>query len=378
MESPLEASTPQSTLADNRRLILHVLQTGGELTRQEIQEATGLSSAATARITARLEADQLIARSRLAPSSGGRPAWRYLFSATGRYLAGLRIQEDGCRGILTAWDQSVMARVEVGVDPGSATPQDLLEATRHCAREIVAQSRARGREPLAIGVAFPGVVTGGDLVHPAVEVDWGDLALGGELSAETGVRVVVENDANLLAISEMIGQESVRSLAALILGHGVGAGILTEGRLLRGFTSSAGEIGFLPTVASRLGSPTAAAGDLEGQVHRALRPLEPGDSGGSPRLWELLKHPMPGARVEEALDYLAMAIGSLIVVLDPERIVLGDVPEESARLLIDPLERRVRGLRPHVPEIVTARQGSDAVLMGAVALASDQVDLQAH
>jgi predicted NBD/HSP70 family sugar kinase len=348
------------------------------MTRHDIQQATGLSPAATARITAGLEAEQLITRTRQAPSTGGRPPWRYQFVATGRYLAGLRIQEDGCRAILTTWSGTVVARTEVLVDVRTATDKDILAATFECAEHVLQAARGRGRGLLAIGVAFPGVVTDRDVVHAGAEIDWGDFSLGSELARRMSLPVVVENDANLLALSELDVSDQGRSLAALILGHGVGAGIVAEGRLLRGSSSSAGEIGFLPTDASRLGTEAFATGDLEAHVQAALQQPGAGPHPPSVRLWSLLDRPVPGARVHEALDYLAMALGSLIVVIDPERIVIGDVPDDAARLLIEQLQGRLSRLRPHVPEIVTARRGGDAVLIGAVALAADLVDLQAH
>jgi len=73
-------STPSTTLADNRRLVLGVLHTRGDLTRTEMAEASGLSPAATARITNALESEGLIARTEKLPSAGGRPAWRYRFT----------------------------------------------------------------------------------------------------------------------------------------------------------------------------------------------------------------------------------------------------------------------------------------------------------
>jgi predicted NBD/HSP70 family sugar kinase len=77
------------------------------------------------------------------------------------------------------------------------------------------------------------------------------------------------------------------------------------------------------------------------------------------------------------LDYLAMAIASVVVVIDPERVVIGDVPPEQADRLLAELQSRLRGLLLHDPAIAVARRGADAVLLGAALLAAELVDLQA-
>lgn len=369
-------STASTTLADNRRLVLDVLRTSGQLTRTEIGEASGLSPSATARITSALEADRLIARDKL-PSAGGRPAWRYRFTAEGRYLAGLRVQGDGCRAALLNWDETVVARAEVLIDPLTATGPDLLVATRECLARIVAAGVERGGAPVAIGVAVPSIVEPDGTVRAGAEVPWDGLPLGAELSADTDLPVLVENDANALAYSELTPGNGTASLAALILGHGLGAGIISEGHLLRGGRAMAGEIGYLLTSRDALGRRPEVIGDLERRIQVAAASV-PGPPSSAPgRLWRLMGEPRAASAVAEMLDYLAMAIASLVVVLDPERVVIGDIPPEHATRLGAELERRLGSLSTRPGMIAPARRGPDAVAIGAALLASGLVDLQA-
>ncbi len=372
-------STPSTTLADNRRLVLNVLRSSGDLTRAEIGEASGLSPAATARITNSLEAERLIARAGQVPSAGGRPAWRYRFTAEGRFLAGVRVQRDGCRGALLGWDETIVSRHQVLLDPDTAKGDELLDAAKACVRQLVTDASGRGRPPVALGVAVPAVADSDGHARAGTEVRWRDVPVRDVLADVAGVPVLVENDANALAYSELTPVEHTASLAALILGYGLGAGIISEGRLLRGTHSSAGEIGYLLTSRDVLRAGSTEIGDLERRIQRASRARPELAASAPVQLWTLMGRTSAEAvqATGEMLDYLAMAIASLVVVLDPERVVIGDVPPEQADHLIAELQTRLRGLLLHDPAIAVARRGTDAVLLGAALLAGELVDLQA-
>lgn len=370
-EGPSSTST---ALADNRRLVLEALRASPESTRTEISLATGLSSAATARITAQLESERLIARTVLAPSGGGRPAWRYRFSAEGRHVAALRIQAQRCTGVLLDWHEREHGRVVIKVEGIDRT--DYLDAMLECVGQLLAAGRELGGTPVALGVAVPSVVDLGGVVGAGYEVPLDGIALGELLTAETGVPVIVENDANALAFSELDGVTPAGSLAALLLGFGVGAGIVSEGHLLRGAHRAAGEIGYLLTGRTALVGGPDTAGYLERRIQ---------DAAGSPdasapvRLWEFLGSDDPDTadRAATMIDYLALAVASLTTVVDPERIVIGDVPVEAGTRLVSELTTRLRGRLLHPPVLTLARRGPDAVIVGAGLLAMGTVDLQA-
>ncbi|HEY3406718.1 MAG TPA: ROK family transcriptional regulator [Propionicimonas sp.] len=370
-------SNPSTALADNRRLVLNVLREAGEMTRTEIGEASGLSPAATARITDRLEAEKLIARTEKTPSGGGRPAWRYQFTATGRLLGGIRVQRDGARGALLSWDGQILSRSQVLLDPATATGEGILESARACTGLIEHEATALGAHLAALGVAVPAVADAEGRAGAGAEVGWHDVPLREELAKLTQVPLLVENDANALAYSELTPGGHTASLAGLILGHGLGAGLISDGHLLRGTHFAAGEIGYLITSRDVLSSPGGDIGDLELRIQRAAR-SGPFATDAPAQLWTLMGQSSPAAMeaTAEMLDYLAMAIASLVVVVDPERVVIGDVPEDQAQRVLDELATRLRGHLLHEPTITTARRGPDAVLIGAALLAGELVDLQ--
>ncbi|MBO1738770.1 ROK family protein [Leifsonia sp. TF02-11] len=99
----------------------------------------------------------------------------------------------------------------------------------------------------SIGIGIPGMVdsVSGQVAH-AVNLGVESLALGGELAGRLGVGVRVENDVKAAALGafHLLGLDG--SMAYLNLGTGMAAGIVVDGRLWRGATGVAGEIGHLP------------------------------------------------------------------------------------------------------------------------------------
>ncbi|NLA40029.1 MAG: ROK family transcriptional regulator [Smithella sp.] len=342
---------------------MNVLRCKGEMTRQEICDASGLSPAATARITSALEGERLIERTTKVTSTGGRPAWRYRFTAEGRFLIGLRVRRNGCRGILL--------KVE------SVTGEEILEATKECARLLVQKGKELGMGPVSVGVSVPAPVDKEGFVSKGREIDWSGVAIREILEEVTGLPVHAENDANALVCSELYPGYAPDSLAALILDHGIGLGMLCNGTLVRGANSRAGEMqhfnafmrAFTPEAEVDGGIPyfvsNLLAIDLQDEVAAPIRlwkrSVEPGDK------W--------GRDLSQLLDILAAMIEATITLMDPERIVLGDFHPDHQERIISDIRSRLNHILPE-PRLDISRKGADAVLFGAAMLASQLVDLQ--
>ncbi|WP_426625058.1 ROK family protein [Leifsonia sp. McL0607] len=146
----------------------------------------------------------------------------------------------------------------VAVDDGGALAQRVRLATGfgHAAvveTAVTAVARIGELTGLAaegfssIGIGIPGMVDSdsGQVAH-AVNLGVESLALGGELAGRLGVGVRVENDVKAAALGAFHLLGLGGSMAYLNLGTGMAAGIVVDGRLWRGATGIAGEIGHLP------------------------------------------------------------------------------------------------------------------------------------
>ena len=101
----------------------------------------------------------------------------------------------------------------------------------------------------AIGIAVPGLVdTGSGVMRLAVNVDEGELAIGPLVSQALGVPCFVEHDARAAALWLLEHGEPHDSLAYLSVGTGISAAVVIDGRLVRGVTGLAGEVGHTQAV----------------------------------------------------------------------------------------------------------------------------------
>ena len=270
-------------------------------------------------------------------------------------------------------DATVQARSDV---PGTVVATILTLVARLLAEATARRLRVRG-----IGVGLPGLVDVEKGVMRPTDGHWmSELAgvpLARLIGERTGLAVFADNDVNALALAEWtwgLGR-GVSSLVIVAVGTGIGGGIVVNGGLLRGSLNTAGEIGHL---AVGLDGPRCVCGGvgcltsyLSGRliperVRERLR-AHPGSAvlaraGGDPAridaqgIFAAAAEGDPLARevVEQACEALAVALGGLANLLNPDVIVLtGGVAASLASLREDLLARMRRRTLPAVLDATT-------------------------
>lgn len=267
-------------------------------------------------------------------------------------------------GLVCVSDGAVVEDVQAPATGGNA-----LDTITRLVDHVLAAAEPRRVRVAGIGIGLPGVI---DVAKGALrwtpgawlpELD--DVALPSVLGQRTGQRVFVDNDVNALALAEwMFGAgRDVSSVVTIAIGTGVGAGVILDGTLIRGHVGAAGEIGHLSM--NREGPRclcggvaclgTYLAGGLAGERVRHRLPEYPdsvlGRAGGGPgrvsaeAIYAAAAAGDPLARtlVDEACEALAMAIGALVSLLNPQVIVItGGVVTSLAPLREDIMERARR------------------------------------
>jgi glucokinase len=276
------------------------------------------------------------------------------------------------------------------------TPAEDQEATLSVMEEVVA--KVLTEEVTAIGVGAAGLVdsrTGVLLSSP--NLAWRHVRIAGRLGKRFRLPVTVDNDATAAAWAESRLGASRGSRDSLFVGvgTGIGGGIVTDGRLLRGAHGFAGEIGH---VIVEPGGPLCGCGNRGcwEQVASGLAIARAGRTAVTEhpesaiaRLAERDPDRATGPLVTRAAregDGVAVAIlaevgrrlgegiAGLVNVLDPEIVVVGGGVPEAGDLLLAPLREAYRvtvesgDLRPDVP-ILPAHLGNDAGAVGAALLA---------
>lgn len=237
------------------------------------------------------------------------------------------------------------------------------------AADIIADMRTKlpaGQHIYAIGVAVPGLVHAANkAVQLAPNLDWHDESLGEMLSAATDLPVFAANDANAGAIAEHIFGRHVDADHMIYVNGGaggIGAGFVVAGELLEGAAGYAGELGH--TFVGGGGScHCGRVGCLETAVSQAQI------SAATPDRMAKV--------VERQAQYLGIALGNAINMLNPRLIVLGgflrQFPELAPRTLLASVAgHSLRGPNDLV-RIVPASLGAETLMIGAAEMAFAQL-----
>jgi len=243
----------------------------------------------------------------------------------------------------------------------------------------------------AVGIGVPSVVDfASGTLRSSVNIPLQDVALRDLLGQRLGVPVFVDNDANVAAVAEAFGADGrvdVRHLVMLTVGTGVGGGIVLDGRVHRGATGGAAELGHLIVGAALEGGAPAAEGFPQpGSLERlaagraldrlaAQRGLTDGPGAveaaraGDERGLECLR--ILGER-------LGVGIANVVNALEPDVVVVGGGAGSAAgELLLQPAREAaarfiLRGVGTRT-EIRVARHGPEAGVLGAALMAGQEL-----
>lgn len=365
-------ATTETVTRINRTVILDALERHGPLSRSQLREITGLGTATVQRLCAGLLAEGFIVREGVRSSSIGRPSHLFRYSGEGRVVAAIDVTDSQVRGQLIDFAGSHVCEisVELAHENASIDADSRLKGTLHAIDELVSRATTVGQECLAVGISAPGVVSRDGVVNGSVELGWQALPLASIVRSRLEVPVVIENDANAVAFAEWMrgGGDPTTSLASYVFGVGIGAGLISEGRLIHGHNASAGEIGYLLPDRGALERFYPDSGAFESRI------FDLGKSGDSPRRLTIAEHidAMADERseaAEELYDYLAISIAAIATVIAPDRLVFaGQVPRRSDRM-IERIQQRLLGRIYNPPELTTSALGGDAALLGVAELA---------
>ncbi|TFD82500.1 ROK family transcriptional regulator [Cryobacterium fucosi] len=402
MSNHRKSTATTSTIARvNQTAILEELRNSGALSRQQLGARTGLSPATINRLTAGLIDEGTVLVSGHEPSTGGRPSILLRYAGGSRLVAALQLHANRASGILVDFDGKIVFRREVDFDPRLGELDEVDAEARGQAQQarldktielfdflIATAAETMGAPCLAVGVAVPGVVRQPEGSFARMpELGWTEVPLGSLLRKRSTLPIVVENDANALAYGELHrgAGRGLTSLVALFLENGLGAGIITNGELHRGARFEAGEIGYLLVERSSLARSYSAYGDLEDRIGSVAltrsareRGIPVPDTGAltAEDIFELAGqgHQAASEIAEEILDMVAIAIAALVIILDPDLVVIGNSFAGNSNTVIPALEERLAGRIIRVPRVEAATHREDAVLLGAAELAAAEVN----
>jgi predicted NBD/HSP70 family sugar kinase len=374
----------------NRAAVINLIREQEVISPTRIASELNISIATVMRVVGALIEEDLVEYGGFGESTGGRPPANLKFKGSSYGVVGIDLGAPRMFGAVSDLNGHIQTERYADCDPKSGEVN--LERLVSLIRELLGESHALGRKIRGIGVGVPSIVRVPEgHVERAQKLHWRDLPLKKILCEHFSEQVFVDNLINLAAVAEwgFGAGRGADSLVCLVVGTGTGAGIILDGRLFRGHSHAAGEIGWLlhnELLSGRKFPRLGRSKDLNygpGMSQKVFDTLEAFDleylAGNfdvralSNR--KMLKENPSLLLVLDMIDYLTFAIATLCTVLNPPTVILAGDISRGAQLVADRLRDRLEGQLPSVPRIVVSELGYRAVALGAIMTVLDATAL---
>ena len=382
-------------------VVLDEVRLGRSRSRSELVARTGLGRAIVAQRVGELLERGLVVEGEVGPSTGGRPPRQLSFRASAGHVLVADLGATSIDVAVTDLDGRILghhdepALIEAGPDACLDRVEELFELLLRTTHAIPG--------PLwGIGIGVPGPVEfqAGRPISPPIMPGWDGYPIRERFAARYGAPVWVDNDVNVLALGEQrsgvaAGHDDV---VVVKIGTGIGAGIISSGRLHRGAQGSAGDVGHIqitddPAVVCRCGNigclealaggeaigragAAAAADGRSGRLTTAL------DQRGTVTAEDVARaasfgDPVAVVLLQEAGRRVGSMLASIVNFFNPSMIVIGGGVANSPDLLLASIRESVyrRSLPLATRELLIQRSslGGLAGVIGASSMVVDQL-----
>ncbi|MEP6479462.1 MAG: ROK family transcriptional regulator [Rhodoglobus sp.] len=359
----------------------------GHLTQVELAGATGLSPATVSNIVKELSASGVLNTS--ITSRSGRRAIEVTLARKLGLVAGFHFSSRHLRVAIADVGRTVVAENHVPLALEHRHDRELDRATLLLS-DMLESLNASFSDVLAVGVGLPAPVDTrtGMISTPGLLRGWEGIPVAEVLENRIERPVFVDNEANLggLAEARSGAARGTQGAAYIRVGHTISAGLIINGSVFHGTTGKAGQIGHVTIdengpickCGSRGCLDTLAGGPALLELFR--------DDPGMQRIRDLLLRADAGEAsakrvIADAGRHIGIAAASLCNLFDPERVVIGGELAAAGETLLAPLrhalERSALAGGQGFPEVVQGELGERAELLGCLALAIENVGLEA-
>ncbi|MGW5875627.1 ROK family transcriptional regulator [Nocardiopsis terrae] len=382
--------TPRLLRQLNDRAALELLLSGGPLTRTQLGTRTGLSKVTASQLLARLEERDLVRVVGSRAGGRGPNAALYAVVPESAYVAALDVS--ATRVTATIADITGQVISDVTVDPSAS--DDPVALVHTAVMRLVDTAGVPLDKVRACVIGTPGVVDPrtGDIRFSFDLMSWHEGVLEA-LRADLERSVIIENDVNLAALAEH-AEGAAAGVDEFVLiwlsaAGGVGMSTMIGGRIHRGRSGGAGEIGYLPVPGAPLPVDVGLSGGYEAHKEHGDQELPHGfqalvKAGQVVKLAQ--EHGITGTDVTEVVasasasdspesdafldafaDRLARGVAAVSVIIDPGLVVLGgDVAEAGGPRLAERVQAATARIAPNTTEVALGAVEGNSLVRGAL------------
>jgi predicted NBD/HSP70 family sugar kinase len=370
-----EPGSPSELRASNRDRLTALLRSNGPMTQADLARASGLSPATVSSIARELREDGWLEDY----TSQGRGAVLTLSRSAG-VAVGIDFGHKHVRVAIADLGHKVLGETVEPLDVDHAADEGIALAGR-MVRQLLDEVRATADHVTGVGMGLPGPLRrdNGEVGDSAILPGWIHRRPGELMQAELGLPVLVENDANLGALAEIVwgAGRGCSDVIYVKVASGVGAGLVLDNRIYRGFGGTAGEIGHLTINEAGPVCRCGNRGCLEvyAGADGLLEPLR--RHGGGPltvrAVIAMAADGDAGAQrvIADAGRALGLAVAGVCNLLAPQLVIVGGELCEAGDVLLNPVREIVRrsavAFARDTP-ISAGVLGERAEVLGAIAL----------
>lgn len=369
----------------NQRRVIETMRTLGTTTQATIARETALAPSTVSSIVHEMVTAGVLA---MDSSHGGRRGQLVRFSDDAGFVVGLDVGHRHLTVAVADLNQNIKARERFDLPRGHSVTE-VLDTADSTLVSMVRKLKLSRAKLLAAGLTLPapvdleGRVVSAGAILPA----WADTDVRAAASIRLGLPVTVENDANAGAVGEFAQGRGrgVQNMAYIKVSHGVGAGLILNGRLFRGATGSAGELGHMTLDEQGAVCRCGNRGCLETFISsEAVLGLLGTTRGPDFTVADLVDAALAGdvgcARViGDTGRTLGTTVANLCNIINPELVVVGGELARANDLLLGPIREIVSryGVQGCTRDLTisAAELDPEAHLTGALIMALENISL---
>jgi predicted NBD/HSP70 family sugar kinase len=369
-----------NTIRDiNRQIVLNYVREREPISRAEIARETELQRSTISAIVEDLKSEGLVEEVGEGESTGGRRPTMLKLRAAEPIALGVSITPTCTTVAISDLAGRVIDQEEFLTDAHKTINQVI---------EVVSDFTTRYKGSIeGVGLSLPGLVdpSAGTALYIPYFL-WRDLPISKMISDAVGLPVVIDNDANAVALAELwFGRPEVndaRDFILVLVAEGVGTGIIFDGQVYRGQRGAAGEFGHMvigrgAPVPCSCGSDDCweAFSSERAAIARYLK-LSGASTNPSITFIEVVDRALGGeenakAALVETARHLGVGISNLIIGFSPEAVVVGGEIARAWELIESALTETIaNSVRRGLPSarILPSTLGENPTLRGALSL----------
>ena len=356
----MKAANQDLTRAINQFTILNLIRAAGRISRVEIAERSGQSRASVTNITAEMIEQGLILEEKCGckPTRGRRRIMLSL-NPNAAYVVGVKISEFQVSFAVVDFvgevRSSLIMPIRVSERPEAIIADVIEDGVRHCVEE----ARLRMSDISGVGLAVSGFVDSSSGTCLWTPLKKGKSHIRSLVGKRLNMDVYIENDANSVTVAaQWFGRgKGVDNLIVVTIEHGVGMGIVIDGKLYRGATGIGAEFGHMvivpdgePCRCGKKGCIEAYACD--GSILRMAKDVLSRRRGPKPDLDTLtIEDVTRMAREGDAGlkklfrrggEILGQGVAGLIQIFNPEKVIVMGEGVRAGDILFDPMRKAIK------------------------------------